>query len=242
LAKRLLKTMFRQVRDANLNYHLIENGDLVAAGLSGGKDSLTMLYLLTLLQKYTPLQFKLLPIYVDLGWNNDISIIQDFCSDLGLDLYIEPTHIGQIVFDIRQESNPCSLCANLRRGALNRCAKKLGGNKVALGHHLDDVVDTLFLSILYEQRFHVFKPRTYLDRVDITVIRPLIYVAEKDIISFTEEYGLTVMENYCPADGTTRRSEINQLLDNIEQQHPGLRRKIVRSLENTHPDSLWGNQ
>ena len=201
-----------------------------------------MLYFLTLLQKYTPLQFKLIPIYVDLGWGNDPSIIQNFCLEMGLDLHIEPTNIGQIVFDIRQESNPCSLCANLRRGALNSCAKRLGCNKVALGHHLDDVADTLFLSILYEQRFHVFKPCTYLDRIDITVIRPLIYVAEKDIISCAEEYELPVMENRCPADGTTRRNEINQLLNSIEQQHPGLRRKIVRSLENTHADSLWGNQ
>lgn len=239
MSKKLIKTMFRQVRDANLSYKLIENGDRVGVGISGGKDSLTMLYFLSLLQKYTPLQFSMVPIYIDLGWENEIGPVTDFCDELDQPLHIEPTNIGQVVFDIRNESNPCSLCANLRRGALNRSAKELGCNKVALGHHLNDVVDTLFLSIIYEQRFHVFKPLSYLDRIDITVIRPLIYIEEKDILRFTDEYHIPVAENRCPADGATRRSEMKDLLDDLEVQYPGLRRKFVRALEHVHPDSFW---
>jgi len=155
--KRLQKYIFKQVRNANLNFGLIETGDRVAVGISGGKDSLTLLHFLALLQKYTPLDFEIRPVYLDLGWENDITAVQNYCESIGIPLLVEKTNIGQVVFNFRQEKNPCSLCSNLRRGALNRTAKSLGCNKVALGHHADDAVHTLFLSMLFEGRHSVFK-------------------------------------------------------------------------------------
>lgn len=236
---RRIKYIFRKIRDANLKYNLIENGDIVAVGMSGGKDSLTLLYFLTLLQKYTPLKFELRPIYIDLGFDNDITPLKNFCQNLNLPLTVEPTNIGQIVFDLRKESNPCSLCANLRRGALNRTAKLNGCNKVALGHHMDDVVVTLFMSMLYESRYHLFKPKTYLDRMDITAIRPLIYVEEREIRLICEQLGFIPVENRCPANGRTKRQEIKELIDIIEQKIPGAKQKILTSIENVDKDSFW---
>ena len=131
MSNRRIKIIFRKVRDANLKYHLIENGDRVAVGLSGGKDSFTMLYFLDLLQKHTPLLFEIVPIYVDLGWENEIDSLEDFCTSLGMELIVEKTNIGRVVFETRKEQNPCSLCSNLRRGAMNRVAKRYNCNKVA---------------------------------------------------------------------------------------------------------------
>lgn len=239
MSKRLIKKIFKQVRNANLKYDLIKMNDHVAAGLSGGKDSLTLIYFLWLLDKYTPLEFNVIPIHIDLGWGMDPEPLADFCRQLGYDLKIEQTNIGEVVFKARQENNPCSLCANMRRGALNNAAKRLGCNKVALGHHLDDVVNTLFLSMLYEERFAVFKPLTYLDRVDITVIRPLIYVEEKDIDQFIKSQAIQVVENLCPADKTTKRNEISLLLADLENKHPGARRSILRSIENVNENNFW---
>ncbi|SHH02928.1 tRNA(Ile)-lysidine synthase TilS/MesJ [Thermosyntropha lipolytica DSM 11003] len=236
---RRIKYVFKKIRDANLKYHLIANGDTVAVGMSGGKDSLTLLYFLTLLKKYTPLNFAIKPVYIDLGFGNDISPLEKFCQELKLPLCVEPTNIGKIVFEMRKEKNPCSLCANLRRGALNRVAKIHGCNKVALGHHLDDAVTTLFMSMLYERRYHLFKPKTYLDRMDITVIRPLIYVEEKDIKLICEQLGIMPVQNLCPASGQTKRQEIKELVEMIEQNFPGAKANILASIENVDQDSFW---
>lgn len=237
--KRRQKYIFKLVRDANLNFGLVETGDRVAVGISGGKDSITLLFFLVLLQKYTPLDFELCPIYLDLGWNNDIAAVQEYCESIALPLRMEKTNIGQVVFDFRQEKNPCSLCANLRRGALNRTAKSLGCNKVALGHHADDAINTLFLSMLFEGRHNVFKPKTYLDRMDITVIRPLIYVEERDIELMVKALDLPVIKNRCPADGCTKRTEMKELVDGIEKQYPGARKKLLSSIENVNTESFW---
>lgn len=241
MSKKLNKLLFKQLRDANLKYKLIEDGDIVAVGMSGGKDSSVLLYLLDLLKKYTPLSFELKPIYIDLGWDNEVEPLSSYCQSLNYNLHIEPTNIGQIVYDIRQEKNPCSLCANLRRGALNNTAKKLGCNKVALGHHLDDVVTTMFLSMLYEHRYNIFKPKTYLDRIDITLVRPMIYVEEKDVIKISNLLEIKTVENRCPVDGLTKRTEIAELVNMIEQQHPGAKKKFLNSIENINPQSFWKN-
>ncbi|MGI5911810.1 MAG: tRNA lysidine(34) synthetase [Syntrophomonadaceae bacterium] len=239
MSKRRIRIIFKKVRNANLNYKLIENGDRIAVALSGGKDSFTMLYFLNLLKKYTPLCFDMVPIYIDLGWENDTKPLVDFCKTLNLELIIEQTNIGHVVFTNRQEKNPCSLCSNLRRGALNRVAKLHNCNKLALGHHLDDVVHTLFMSILYESRFNVFKPSTYLSRMEITMIRPLIYVEERDILLFVESMGFNTVINRCPADGQTKRHKVAEILDKIEESHPGARQRILSSLENVGPDCFW---
>lgn len=239
MSKNLSKSIFRKVRNANLKYHLIEDGDRVAVGLSGGTDSTILLYFLSLLKKYTPLNFDIIPVYLDLGWDNDTNTLEVFCKSLGLTLIIEETHIGYVVFEARHEKNPCSLCSNMRRGALNRVAKDCSCNKVALGHHLDDAVDTLFMSILFEGRYHLFKPWTYLDRMDITVIRPLIYVAKKEIEAMISSLAITPVKNLCPADGYTKRDEIKLLLGDIEAKYPDIRKKFLSSIENVDAGSFW---
>lgn len=239
MSERLEKKIFKKVRDANLKYRLVNNGDKIAVGMSGGKDSLSLLYFLQLLNRYTPLDFLLFPVYLDLGWENDIESMSSFCRELGTPLIVEKTNIAQIVFARRQEKNPCSLCANLRRGALNRAAKDLDCNKLALGHHLDDAINTLFLSMLFEGRFKLFKPGSYLDRMDITVIRPLIYVEESDIARFISAKDLILSPNRCPADGNSKRAEVSKLLALIEQEFPGARRKFLSSIENVDQESFW---
>lgn len=239
MGKKINKYIFKQVRNACLNYKLIENGDRIAVGMSGGKDSITMLFFLDLLQKYTPLMFEIIPIYLDLGWDNDISGLRAACESLGLTLVVEPTNIGYVVFDARNESNPCSLCSNLRRGALNRKAKTLDCNKVALGHQLDDAVSTLLMSMLFEGRFHVFKPLTYLDRIGITVIRPLAYVEEKDILAFCASLPYPLVKNKCPADGYTKRTEVAEMVQDIESKYPGARKRLFSALTKADSDSFW---
>jgi tRNA 2-thiocytidine biosynthesis protein TtcA len=237
--QRRSKLIFRKVRDANLKYHLVENGDRIAVAMSGGKDSLALLYFLDMLLKYTPLRFEILPIYLDLGFGNQTAPLVDFCQQLGYELREEKSNIGRVVFDTRQESNPCALCANLRRGAIHRLARREGCNKVALGHHLDDAVHTLMLSILFQGRFQLFKPLTYLDRMDITLIRPLVYVSERDIALFIAGMGFSPVQNLCPASGYTRRSDVADLLDEMEKRFPGARRQLLKSIENADPNSFW---
>ncbi len=237
--KGLNKRIFREVRKANSKYRMVENGDRIAVGLSGGKDSTALLYFLAMLQKYTPIDFNLVPIYLDLGLGTETQGIQDLCASLDLPLIIEETHIAQVVFEVRQEKNPCSLCSSLRRGALNRMAKANQCNKVALGHHADDAVDTVFMSMIFEGRYHLFKPVTYLDRMDLTVIRPLIYVAEKDIKNFVSSIDFKLAKNPCPADGHTMREEVKNLVGEIEARYPGARQRILTSIENADSDSFW---
>lgn len=237
--KKLDKRIFGKIRNANLKYNLIENGDRVAVGVSGGKDSMALLYYLSLLKRYTPLDFDIIPIYLDLGWNNKLNSLEQFCRRLDLQLRIKTTHIGTIVFEVRNEKSPCSLCSNMRRGALNRTAKEANCNKVALGHHMDDVVNTLMMSILYEGRYHVFKPKTYLDRIDLHVIRPMIYVSENDIIQFMFENHLEPVKNLCPADGVTKRSEIKAMISKLKILYPDITEKFISSIESVDAGSFW---
>lgn len=237
--KKLDKRIFGKIRNANLKYDLIENEDSVAVGVSGGKDSMALLYYLSLLRKYTPLHFQIIPVYLDLGWNNECRPLEEFCRHLDLQLNTVTTNIGTIVFDLRNEKSPCSLCSNLRRGALNRTAKDLGCNKVALGHHMDDVVNTLMMSILYEGRYHVFKPKTYLDRIDLHVIRPLIYVTEDEIKQFMRDNQLDAVKNLCPADGITKRNEIKEMMADLKNLYPDIYPKFISSIENIDAGSFW---
>ena len=239
MSKRLNQLLFKRIRDLNLRYGLITNADRIAIGLSGGKDSMAMLSLLLLFRRYTPLNYDLVPIYVDLGFGNDITDLVSWCKREGLELIVRETDIASIVFDIRQEKNPCALCSNLRRGALNRSAKEQGCNKVALGHHLDDVVNTYLLSLLYEGRFHLFRPLTWLDRIDITVIRPLVYIEEALLQRYVAEEGLQPIINRCPVDDITRRQEVNELLETISQSYPDIRRRILSAIEHAEPNSFW---
>ncbi|MGE5389893.1 MAG: tRNA 2-thiocytidine biosynthesis TtcA family protein [Deltaproteobacteria bacterium] len=239
MSQRLIKRMFRQVRDANIKYGLVDSGDKIAVAMSGGKDSIAMLYFLDRLLKHTPLLFEIKPVYLDMGFGNDKDAITRYCKEIGYDLLVEESNVGKVVFETRKTDNPCALCSHLRRGALCRLASAHGCNKLALGHHLDDVVNTLFMSMLYEGRYHVFKPLTYLSRADLYAIRPLVYVEEKDIRALCSYLDIQPVKNLCPADGLTKRSETAELLNQIEKLHPGARRKFLASIENARPEDFW---
>lgn len=239
MSNKLDQRIFKKIRDANKKYELIATGDKVAVGMSGGKDSMALLHYIMMLQEYTPLSFQVQPVYIDLGWGNDISVLTAFCKHAGVNLFMEKTNIRDIINDQEQMQSPCSLCANLRRGALNRTAKKLGCNKVALGHHLNDVTSTWLMSIAFEGRFRVFKPKTYLNRIDIEVIRPLIYVSEKEISSFMAARALQPVQNLCPVEGKTQRAFIGHVLQELESKIPNINVKIMSALEKIDNQSFW---
>lgn len=213
-----LLSLTRQAIDA---YHMIDEDDRIAVGISGGKDSLALLYALNGLMKFYPKKFSIVGITVDLGLGHlSLESVQFLCDKLSVPYSVVTTDIGNILFDIRKESNPCSLCAKMRKGALNLKAKELGCNKIAYAHHKDDVIETMLLSLLYEGRFHSFSPNTYLDRMDLSVIRPMIYVSEAEVIGFQNKYNLPVCKNPCPVDGHTRREYVKNLIKQLEQENP----------------------
>lgn len=225
-----LLSLTRQAIDA---YDMIEEGDRIAVGISGGKDSLTLLYALQMLSKFYPKHFEVYAVTVDLGFENlDLTQIKTFCEKLQVPYTIIKTQIAEIVFQTRKESNPCSLCAKLRKGALNDEMKRLGCNKVAYAHHKDDVIDTMLLSLLFEGKFTSFLPKTYLDRVQLTVIRPLIYVDEADVIGFVHKYNLPVAKSPCPVDGSTKREYVDQLLKQLIRENKGVKERLFSAIEN----------
>lgn len=227
-----LQQVLSVTRKAIDDYHMIMEGDNIAVGISGGKDSLTLLYALQGLRRFYPVHFTLQAITVDLGFQNlNLQEITKLCAELDVPYHIIKTDISKIIFEDRQESNPCSLCAKMRKGALNDAIKKLGCNKVAYAHHKDDVVETMMLSLIYEGRFHTFRPVTYLDRMDVTVIRPLIYMKEADVIGFVRKYGVPVVKSPCPADGHTKREYAKLLLKDINLEAPGVKERMFTAIK-----------
>ena len=226
-----LQQLLSYTRKAVDDYQMIQPGDKIAVGISGGKDSLALLYALAGLRRFYPNPFELCAITVDLGFEGfDLSEIRALCEELQVPYYVQKTEIGEVVFQVREESNPCSLCAKLRKGAFNDKAKELGCNKSAYAHHKDDVIETMLLSLLYEGRYNCFSPVTYLDRSDITLIRPLIYVEEADIIGFVNKYNLPVVKSPCPADGNTKREYVHQLLQQLNQEHHGVKNRMFTAI------------
>lgn len=228
-----LQRVLSKVRKAVDDYHMIAEGDKIAVGISGGKDSLTLLYALSSLRRFYPHPFDLVAVTVDLGFANlDLSEIKKLCEKLEVPYTVVKTQIGQIVFEQRQENNPCALCAKMRKGALNEAMKQLGCNKIAYAHHMDDVVETMMLSLLYEGRFHTFSPVTYLDDTGLTVIRPLIYMKEADVIGFVRKYEVPVVKSPCPADGHTKREYVKQLLKQLNTENPGVKQRMFTAIQN----------
>lgn len=226
-----LQQVLSLVRRAVDDYHMIDEGDKIAVGISGGKDSLTLLYALNDLKRFYPKHFKICAVTVDLGFDNlNLDKIQKLCQTLGVEYTIIKTDIARIVFDERKETNPCSLCAKMRKGALNQAIKEAGCNKVAYAHHKDDVVETMLMSLIYEGRFHTFSPVTYLDRTDLTVIRPLMYMNEVDVIGFVNKYNVPVVKSPCPADGHTKREYVKNLLRQINLENPGVKERMFTAV------------
>lgn len=228
-----LQQLLSYTRRAIDDYNMIEEGDKIAVGISGGKDSLTLLYALQGLRRFYPQKFDIHAVTVDLGYEGfDLSPIITLCDNLQVPYTIVKTDIGKIIFDERKETSPCSLCAKMRKGALNEKVKELGCNKVAYAHHTDDIVETMILSMIFEGRFYSFSPKTYLDRMDLTVIRPLMYVKEADVIGFKNKYQLPVVNNPCKIDGLTKRQYAKDLIAQLNRDHPGAKDRMFRAILN----------
>ena len=228
-----LQKVMSQVRRALDDYHMITDNDRIAVGISGGKDSLTLLLALHGLMRFYPKPFTLHAVTVDLGFDNlDLDKIQELCNKIEIPYTIVKTQIAEIVFEGHREENPCSLCAKLRKGAFNNAIKKEGCNQIAYAHHRDDMIATMFLSLLYEGRFQALEPVTYLEKSGLTLIRPLLYMRESDVVGFTNKAALPVVKSPCPADGKTRRKYVEELLRRIDRENPGAKNRIFTAIEN----------
>lgn len=227
-----LQKLLSLTRKAIYRYNLIDENDKIAIGISGGKDSLALLYAMVNLKKFYPVHFEIEAITIDLGMGMDYSPIEGLCRELDVHYTIVPTQIKEIVFDARKESNPCSLCSKLRKGTLNEVMKDLGCNKVAYAHNKDDMVETFLMSLIFEGRIHTFAPKTYLEKSQITLIRPLIMVNEADIIGFKNKYNLPVIKNLCPADGYTKREEMKMLVKEMNKKYPNFKERVFTAIIN----------
>ncbi len=217
------------------NYQMIEEGDKIAVGLSGGKDSFTLLMGLKALQRFYPKHFELIAISVNPGFDYfDSAFLQAKCEEIGVSYIEEISHIKEIVFDIRKEKNPCSLCANLRRGILNSVAIKEGCNKIALGHSEDDALETFLMNFLYAGNLSTFAPVSYMDRSKITLIRPLIHTPEKEIKKFIKRNQVEVMPKVCPMDGISKREDMKNMILDLEKQIPTIRANMAGAIKRAH--------
>ncbi len=230
-----MQRMLSYIRKAVDDYNMIENGDKIAVGLSGGKDSITLLMGLKALQRFYEKKFEVIAISINPGFdffNSDF--LKNTCKKIGVQFVEEKTHIKEIVFDIRNEKNPCSLCANLRRGILNSVAIREGCNKIALGHNEDDVLETFFLNLLYGGSIGTFAPKSYMDRSGITLIRPLIYAPEKSIKTFVKKQGIEVMPKCCPMDGVSKREDMKNLIYSLQKDIPNVKTNIYGAIKRSN--------
>lgn len=223
------------MRSAIQRYNMIEEGDRIAVGVSAGKDSLALLAALAKLRDFYPAHFEAVAVTVDMRFGDsdgDFSDIAELCKKLDIEYHIKPTNLAKLIFDVRKESNPCSLCSKMRRGALNKTAKESGCNKLALGHHLDDVAETFAMNLFNNASLDCFMPVTYLDRSEITVIRPMIFARESDCARVAKKLNLPVKKSACPADGNTEREEAKKLLSSLERKYGNVRGKILLAMQN----------
>lgn len=234
-----LQRLLSLTRKAVQDYDLIQEGDRVCIGLSGGKDSLALLTAMAYLKRFYPKRFELFAVTVSLGFKGvDFTAMTSYCEALEVPLTIAQSDIAEIVFDIRKEQNPCALCANLRRGAVNDHAGKMGCNVVALAHHKDDIIETALMSLFYEGRFYCFDPSTYLDRAQVRVIRPFLYVEETEIKQFAAAVDLPIVHNPCPMDKASSRAEIKALIRTLENDNKFLRSNIFGAVKR----NIWNSK
>lgn len=226
-----LQRLLSLVRQAVDRYDMIQEGDRIAVGVSGGKDSLTLLYAMKELSRFYPKHFEVCAISVDLGFaNTDFSGIQSYCAGLSVPLSIIHTQIGKIIMEERRESNPCSLCAKMRKGALVQEALRLGCNKIAYAHHKDDFVETMLLSLIFQGQFYAFPPVTWFEDTRLQVLRPLMLTEEAEVKGFCNKYEIPVMKSPCPVDGTTKREYAKDLLRQIQKDHPGAKERMFHAI------------
>ena len=229
--QRILSHMRKAIED----YNMIEENDKIAICLSGGKDSITMLHAFKTLQRFYPKKFDIIAISINPGFEFfDTNLLQEMCDKLEIPLFVENNHAQEIVFEIRKEKNPCSLCANLRRGTINSIAIREGCNKIALGHNEDDVLETFFLNLLYAGNINTFAPVSYMDRSQITLIRPLIYAPEKYIRSFVKKNNITPMPKCCPMDGTSKREDMKNLIQTFQKYIPTVRANLYGAIKRSN--------
>lgn len=235
-----MKQVLGAIRRADQDFHMIQLGDRIAVGVSGGKDSLLLLYAMALYRRFSPNPFELTALTVTMGLEPfDLSGVRTLCERLEVPYVVRETEIGRVVFEQRREKNPCALCAKMRRGALAAACTELGLNKVALGHHRDDALETLLMSALFEGRIHTFHPVTRLERSGVTQIRPMAYVSEKQVIHLQRKLALPVVKSPCPANGETRRAEMKELLDALCRRYPNAREQLLSALMNQEQYGLW---
>ena len=236
-----MQRILSHMRKAIEEYNMIGENDKIAICLSGGKDSITMLYAFKALQRFYPKKFQLIAISIDPGFEFfDTNFLKQLCKDVDIPLFIEKSNAKEIVFDIRKEKNPCSLCANLRRGVINSVAIREGCNKIALGHNQDDVLETFLLNLFYTGNIGTFAPKSYMDRSKITLIRPLIYTPEKETKRFVKKNNLSVMKKVCPMDGTSKREDMKQLIFTLGKKIPMLRANLFGAIKRNLSD--WNVQ
>ena len=235
-----MKKILGPLRRAVEKYEMIRPGDRIAVGLSGGKDSTALLVAMKRFQYFSPVPFELEGITLDMGFGGmDFEPLVQLCAELDIPYTIKKTQIGPIVFEARQEKNPCALCARMKRGALHDLSIERGSSKIALGHHAEDAIETIYVRLFYEGRVSTFSPVTYLDRKDITLIRPLIFVKEKDIVYNPEVKALPVIKSTCPADGHTKREDMKDMMKELRKTIPELDDRILKAIQNKEQFHLW---
>ena len=226
-----MQQIVSKVRSAVDAYNMINTDEKIAVAVSGGKDSMLMLKALKKLSEFHPQNFSVFALYVDMGFKNvDITLLEKFCNRLDIQLVCKQTDIAKIIFELRKEKNPCALCAKMRRAVLHDTAKQNGSNKIALGHHMDDAVVTFLLNLIYGSKLACFQPVTYLDRKDVTVIRPMVLLSEREIKGAITRLEIPVVKSACPADSNTKRSELKQLVNTLEKTYPGFRKHVFGAI------------
>lgn len=236
-----MRKLLSLTRKAITDYDMIRDGDKIAVGLSGGKDSIALLAVLAEYRKFSPQKFDLIAVNVDLGWGVDpdqVRSVQSYCDAIDVPFVVEKTEIAQII-EIREEKSPCSLCSKMRRGALNGVANRCGCNKLALGHHADDLAETLLLSLIYEGRFSTFMPISLMERSGITLIRPFLYVEEKYLSGFARRYALPIIDNPCPKDKHTKRQDVKELLSALDARFPDAKSHILTAIYHPERNNLF---
>lgn len=235
-----MKRVLGSIRRADERYRMIENGDKVCIGVSGGKDSLLLMEAMKLYQRFSYTKFDVCAVMLDLGLKKqNVAAVEAYAEKIGMDFTCVYTDIGRVVFEYRDERSPCALCAKLRRGALNTAAVERGCNKVALGHNREDVLETLFMSMMYEGRINTFAPVTHLSRRDVTIIRPLIFLPEKYALSLARQKELPILPPHCDIAGSTKREEARRLLQHLATLTPDIEQKLLHALIHTETYGLW---